>query len=113
MITTIIPTEVIIHSVFYLRFSNSFLEASTMTVNKEKDRDAATISDSILKDNLYTKEPSDTIILTAKTIGTDYNFKHQVVWKNAIGFLILHLACLWGWVLVFCGSVLWNTIYWS
>ncbi|GBP15048.1 Acyl-CoA desaturase 3 [Eumeta japonica] len=31
-----------------------------------------------------------------KDIGTDYSFKRQIVWKNAIGFLIFHLMGLWG-----------------
>ncbi|XP_074033517.1 acyl-CoA Delta-9 desaturase [Leptinotarsa decemlineata] len=29
-------------------------------------------------------------------IGTDYNFKRQIVWKNAIGFLVLHLIGFYG-----------------
>lgn len=29
-------------------------------------------------------------------IGTDFNFKRQIVWKNAIGFLMLHICALIG-----------------
>lgn len=29
-------------------------------------------------------------------IGTDFSFKRQIVWKNAIGFLILHICALVG-----------------
>lgn len=29
-------------------------------------------------------------------IGTDFNFKRQIVWSNAIGFLLLHIAALIG-----------------
>lgn len=29
-------------------------------------------------------------------IGTDFNFKRQIVWSNAIGFLVLHLFALVG-----------------
>ncbi|KAJ8965393.1 hypothetical protein NQ314_004144 [Rhamnusium bicolor] len=32
-------------------------------------------------------------------IGTDYNFKREIVWKNALGFLALHLAGLYGFYL--------------
>ncbi|KAJ8985371.1 hypothetical protein NQ317_008405 [Molorchus minor] len=46
-------------------------------------------------------------------IGTDYSFKRKIVWKNAIGFLILHLAALYGQYLCFyChkATVLWATV---
>lgn len=29
-------------------------------------------------------------------IGTDFNFKRQIVWKNAIGFLLLHICAVIG-----------------
>lgn len=37
-------------------------------------------------------------------IGTDYNFKHEIVWFNAIGFLLLHLAGIYGFYLCFHAS---------
>lgn len=45
-------------------------------------------------------------------IGTDYNFKREIVWKNAIGFLALHLAALYGlWVM--CAYCMWKTDIWA
>lgn len=29
-------------------------------------------------------------------IGTDYSFKRQIVWKNVLGFIVLHLSALYG-----------------
>lgn len=34
-------------------------------------------------------------------IGTDYTFKRKIVWFNAIGFLIMHLAAVYGLYLAF------------
>ncbi|KAJ8960527.1 hypothetical protein NQ318_013815, partial [Aromia moschata] len=34
-------------------------------------------------------------------IGTDYSFKRKIVWKNALGFLVLHLGALYGAYLAF------------
>lgn len=48
-----------------------------------------------------------------KNIGTDYSYKHQVVWKNAIGFFILHLLGIWGHLIVFTGGIYWQTFMWS
>ncbi|KOB71346.1 Acyl-CoA desaturase BmorQPVE1, partial [Operophtera brumata] len=40
-----------------------------------------------------------------KNIGTDYTFKHEVVWKNAIGFFILHVFAFCGFYLIITGYV--------
>lgn len=48
-----------------------------------------------------------------KVIGTDYSYKHKIVWRNAIGFAIMHLLALWGVVLFLTGHVKWQTIVWS
>lgn len=53
----------------------------------------------------------DTHLKLPKEIGTDYSFKRDVVWFNAIGFLFLHLAGLIGFVLIFFSHPL--TIVWS
>lgn len=29
-------------------------------------------------------------------IGTDYTFKRQIVWKNVLGFIVLHVAAIYG-----------------
>lgn len=51
-------------------------------------------------------------IRLAKEIGTDYTFKRQIVWFNAIGFLVLHLCALYGVFLMFAGHAkIWTTIY--
>lgn len=50
-----------------------------------KDNFVITTSDAIT--------PSENII---SEIGTDWNFKREIVWFNAIGFLALHLAGLAG-----------------
>ncbi|KAL0831993.1 hypothetical protein ABMA28_001493 [Loxostege sticticalis] len=46
-------------------------------------------------------------------IGTDYSYKHQIVWKNAIGFLILHLLTLWGVYIVVTGGIQFRTFVWT
>lgn len=33
---------------------------------------------------------------SSRDIGTDYTFKRKIVWFNAIGFLLLNLAALYG-----------------
>lgn len=43
-------------------------------------------------------------------IGTDYTFKRKIVWFNAIGFLVLHLAALYGFYLGFYCKL--ATVYW-
>lgn len=53
----------------------------------------------------------DTHLKLPKEIGTDYSFKRQIVWPNAIGFLMLHLAGLVG--LLMCGRAHIFTIWWS
>lgn len=59
--------------------------------------------------------PSSLHALGAKTpilpsdIGTDYDFKRQIVWSNAIGFLVLHLCCLYGCYLTVTGVPDWKT----
>lgn len=45
-------------------------------------------------------------------VGTDYTFKRKIVWKNAIGFLALHLAALYGlWLIV--AECYWTTDLWG
>lgn len=46
-----------------------------------------------------------------QAIGTDLSFKREIVWKNAIGFLILHLMAVYGFFLAF--SAYSTTIWWS
>lgn len=46
-------------------------------------------------------------------IGTDFNFKRQIVWSNAIGFLILHMCALVGVLLCMIGMARFYTIIYS
>lgn len=48
-----------------------------------------------------------------KYIGTDYSYKHKIVWKNVIGFIILHVFAIWGLGLMLTGTVSWKTSLWS
>lgn len=48
----------------------------------------------------------------AREIGTDYSFKREIVWFNAIGFLVLHLCGVYGTILMFAGyAKVWTTLY--
>ncbi|XP_049870762.1 acyl-CoA Delta-9 desaturase-like [Pectinophora gossypiella] len=67
-------------------------------------------SESKTEKNKIWKEDS---VINAKLIGTDYSYKHQVVWKNAIGFLILHILALWGLGILLTGGVTLKTFLWS
>ncbi|XP_075975772.1 acyl-CoA Delta-9 desaturase-like [Anticarsia gemmatalis] len=51
--------------------------------------------------------------LVTKYIGTDYSYKHEVVWQNAIGFLILHILALWGFYVLVTGGVSLKSFVWS
>lgn len=53
-----------------------------------------------------------TPILT-NNIGTDFTYKHKIVWINAIGFLILHLLGIWGFVVMVTGGIQLKTFLWS
>lgn len=44
-------------------------------------------------------------------LGTDFSFKREIVWKNAIGFLALHLLAVYGLYLCFFAKA--ATIWWS
>nr|XP_049692882.1 acyl-CoA Delta-9 desaturase-like [Helicoverpa armigera] len=52
-------------------------------------------------------------IIFAKNIGTDYSYKHTVVWKNVIGFVILHVLALWGLLILVTGGIGINTFIWA
>lgn len=46
-------------------------------------------------------------------LGTDPNFKRKIVWKNAIGFLVLHLAAFYGLYLVLTFRIKILTYLWG
>lgn len=43
-------------------------------------------------------------------IGTDFNYKREIVWSNAIGFFLLHLCAVIGIVLVPLGFTDYRTV---
>ncbi|XP_035441200.2 acyl-CoA Delta-9 desaturase-like [Spodoptera frugiperda] len=63
-----------------------------------------------MKDGNVNKEETMEI---PKVIGTDYSYKHTIVWKNAIGFLIMHILALWGVGLLFAGYMKWQSLVWT
>lgn len=46
-------------------------------------------------------------------IGTDFNFKRKIVWKNAIGFLFLHLLAVYGLIIQLLGYADFRTILYT
>lgn len=46
-------------------------------------------------------------------IGTDFSYKREVVWPNAIGFLVLHMCALFGILLVMLGYSNYKTVIYS
>ncbi|XP_026471655.1 acyl-CoA desaturase-like [Ctenocephalides felis] len=51
-------------------------------------------------------------ILLPSQIGTDYNYKHKIVWFNTIGFLYLHLLAIYGIYRGLTGAAYFSTIAW-
>lgn len=47
------------------------------------------------------------------SIGTDHSYKHEVVWRNAIGFLILHILAVYGFLRACIGSCKLYTVVWG
>lgn len=45
------------------------------------------------------------------TFGTDYTFKRKIVWFNVIGFMILHMAAVYGLFLILSRGKLATLIY--
>lgn len=80
-------------------------------VNLEAKAPASNISSEKKNENNNTTKSES--IAIPKVIGTDYSYKHTIVWKNAIGFLIMHIFALWGVGLLFMGYVKWQTFLWS
>lgn len=93
--------------------------------NRDFDADSTTLDPSVAEvlkrttENLpHTEALNKLKEVGAKTpilpsqIGTDFSFKREIVWKNAIGFLILHLCALVGVVMGLIGMArLYTHIY--
>lgn len=48
-----------------------------------------------------------------ESIGTDLTYKHEIVWKNVFGFLVMHILAAYGMLLFFMGTYRINTVLWS
>lgn len=89
----------------------------------EFDNEITTLNPSATDDVINANLPHDKELeklkeIGAKTpilpseIGTDFNFKREIVWPNAIGFLVLHLCALVGVVITLLRMVdIRTTIY--
>lgn len=79
------------------------LSKSTTESNENSSslREANTLTEAIVMSENITK-----------SIGTDYTYKHKIVWRNAILFLLLHIICATGTVLMFFGYFKWQSTIW-
>lgn len=74
-------------------FSQGTSQNKTDSVQTDKDQHAAELQ-------RLREIGSKTPILPSQ-IGTDFSFKREIVWKNLIGFVILHLFALYGTIITF------------
>lgn len=80
-------------------------DAEITTLGTNATEQIQTVTEKLAHDAALTKLKeigSKTPILPSE-IGTDFNYKRQVVWPNAIGFLILHLCALVGMIIPLFG----------
>ncbi|KAJ8718941.1 hypothetical protein PYW07_016497 [Mythimna separata] len=84
-----------------------------MTASDKKKLKANNVKDCNQKKHVHVNNNQSDDTPVTRYIGTDYSYKHQIVWKNAIGFLILHVFALWGLALVITGTVSWKTSLWT
>ncbi|XP_049692880.2 acyl-CoA Delta-9 desaturase [Helicoverpa armigera] len=64
-------------------------------------------------ESFLSKDNQQQGVILAKNIGTDYSYKHTVVWQNVIGFVILHVLALWGLLILVTGGIGINTFIWT
>lgn len=81
------------------------------TVAKELDQTTDQLNHNETLEKL--KEVGAKTPILASEIGTDFAFKRKIVWKNAIGFLILHILAAIGVGLVVCGHARFYTVLYS
>lgn len=111
-------------------YNEKFSDCIDSDTEKEFDADDSTLGTAV-KDVLKETKvlPHDEALnklkeVGAKTpilpseIGTDFSFKRQIVWKNAIGFLALHLCALVGIFMGLLGyarfySILYSKFHWQ
>ncbi|XP_053605580.1 acyl-CoA Delta-9 desaturase-like [Plodia interpunctella] len=83
-----------------------------MTVNiidRSKPNNVSDIHSEMETEKLTRKDDDSPV---SQYIGTDYKYKHEIVWKNAIGFLILHILGIWGFVVMLTGQINLKTFLW-
>lgn len=92
----------------------------------EFDTDVSTLNPIVAEELIETTQhlPHDAALekvkqVGAKTpilpseIGTDFSYKREIVWPNAIGFLALHICALIGVLLVMFGYSNYKTVIYS
>lgn len=83
----------------YLNEEDKFdAEITTLNNNNVAKEEALRIVENLPQDEAAEKLKeigAKTPILPSE-IGTDFNFKREIVWSNAIGFLVLHICALVG-----------------
>lgn len=95
-------------------FKNEF-DADATTMNPATAEEVQYVAQTLPHDEALDKLKeigAKTPILPSE-IGTDFNFKREIVWTNAIGFLILHTCALAGVLLVMIGQTKLYTVIYS
>lgn len=105
----------------YSNNNNNIEKFSDCEVEKDYDADTSTLDPAVAETLKHTtetlshdaaldklKEVGAKTPILASEIGTDFSFKREIVWSNAIGFLILHIAALIG---IFMGLLGYARIY--
>ncbi|CAK1543945.1 unnamed protein product [Leptosia nina] len=74
-----------------------------MTGSSEKD----------FKDEEMRSKINNSQVVNSKHVGTDYSYKHEIVWRNVIVFGIVHILGAWGIYLFLTASINWKTCIWN
>ncbi|KOB66242.1 Acyl-CoA desaturase BmorQPVE3, partial [Operophtera brumata] len=59
------------------------------------------------------KDKFSEMFLNKESLGTDLNYKHEIIWKHVLGFLIMHILAVYGSVLFFTGTYSTSTVLWT
>lgn len=99
---------------------------STTGSDGEFDTDVSTLNPIIAEELIETTQhlPHDVALeklkevgaktpILASEIGTDFSYKREIVWPNAIGFLLLHICALFGILLTMLGYSNYKTVIYS
>lgn len=81
-------------------------DAHTTTLDPAVSNELKSTTENLSHDEALSKLKevgAHTPIITAAQIGTDFSFKREIVWKNAIGFLALHICAVIGVVIGLMG----------